>query len=166
MWRPNLEDIESLNNAISILEAFNIHEEAAALQHLSNELTAFAVTTTLTDVMVYTHKWRDHKTVYLTTLSNSGHCKVSIWDEPTMNRKVATLYDLIVYPNDRGKGIGNELLSSAIRVAAENGCCLMLLWPDCEPWVEEWYKRKGFRLEPSLFNDQSEPAYVKKLLNP
>ena len=90
----------------------------------------------------YKHKWYDHDTVYFNT--DAGSCKINIYDESWRNRKVAEIYDLFVYPEQRGKGHGDELLNAALNRAMKEGCAVAVLWPDSDIWTRGWYRTKGF----------------------
>ena len=103
----------------------------------------------------YVHNWGDHKTVYIS--DTFGLCKVNVYVET--KRTVGELYDLIVYPEERGKGFGDKLLQAAKDVAKENGCDLLVLWPDCEEWVEQWYIRNGFAVDNTTKNYDGEPGW-------
>lgn len=63
----------------------------------------------------YVHNWGDHKTAYIN--DESGFCKVNIYDEG--DRIVGELYDLVVFPEHRGKGSGDALLRTAVAAATE-----------------------------------------------
>lgn len=101
----------------------------------------------------YTHQWFDHKSVY--ACSEKGMWKLNIYD----GESVAELYDFIVFPEFRGQGLGNEFLDEAIRTAREEGCKVIVLWPDCAPWVERWYRRKGFAPDARYCNYDGNPGY-------
>lgn len=108
---------------------------------------------------IYKHQWEGHETVYFN--SEFGFCKLNLYQEP--NRKVAELYDLVVYPEFRGQGKGKELLDTAIKTAEQEHCTLIVLWPDAEKWVEEWYGRNGFVPNPNFININFETGWVKKI---
>lgn len=99
---------------------------------------------------MYRHKWRDHDALYFN--NPFGFCKLTIFQRDGLT--VGCIYDLIVYPQYRKQGQGRILLNFAIDTARLSGCDVVVLWPDCEPWVEEWYRRKGFR-EDNSFRDYS-----------
>lgn len=67
---------------------------------------------------IYTHKWRDHDTVYINDAM--GFCKVSIFQET--GRRVGVLNDLIVYPEVRGTGFGDKLMRRAISTGKMRDC--------------------------------------------
>lgn len=105
---------------------------------------------------IYTHTWGDgHQTVYINL--SEGFCKVNVYDEGF--RKVAELYDLIVFPAYRGRGYGRMLLEAAVEAASKLRCDVLVLWPDSEDWVLEWYKRYGFRQDASYRNYDSEAGW-------
>lgn len=108
---------------------------------------------------IYEHQWRKNSTIYIDV--GVGFCKVNIYRE--IDRTVAELYDFIIYPEFRGAGAGRKLMDVALQNAAERGADILVLWPDCEPWVEEWYHRKGFEYDDNVRNNAGEPALVKKL---
>lgn len=109
---------------------------------------------------IYEHLWHDGAVIYRSVYINAdfGFCKVNIYEDG-----VAELYDLIVYPAYRGKGFGKKLLDEAKRKAQEYNCSYLAIWPDCEPWVEEWYKRLGFYPHPNFRNKVGELGWAKKL---
>lgn len=90
--------------------------------------------------MIYRHKWKNHVSVYNHT--DRGFCKLTIFRDGYL--KAACLHDLVVYTKKRGQGFGRELLAWAIGRATVEGCDVLFLWAEGEPWVEEWYKRHGF----------------------
>ncbi len=108
---------------------------------------------------IYTHKWRDHDTVYINDAM--GFCKVSIFQET--GRRVGVLNDLIVYPEVRGTGFGDKLIRRAISTAKMRDCDIILLWPDCEDWVKNWYSRNGFSPDPAFVDNDFNIGWVKKL---
>lgn len=103
----------------------------------------------------YKHKWSDHDTYYIN--SDYGFCKVFI--EYGRWTKIATLCDLIIYPEHRKNGHGQELLDEAIRFATMDDCNILVCYPDCERWTIEWYKRNGFGMDEDFGDD----ALVMKL---
>ena len=105
---------------------------------------------------LYKHKWRGHYSIYLNTAD--GFCKLNINPDGT-----AELYDLVVYPESRGRRHGSLLLSLAIQVARTEKAEILLLWPDCERWTVEWYERRGFRRDPFWRNVDGEPAWALEL---
>ena len=107
----------------------------------------------------YIHDWGDHRTIYIN--DPGGFCKVNVYYED--DRVVGELYDLIVYPEVRGIGIGNLLLDNAIQAAKQSGCNWLVLWPDTEVWVTEWYARKGFEPNEPFRNYDDVPGWAKKL---
>jgi len=108
---------------------------------------------------IYTHEWYDHKTIYIN--DDCGFCKINIYDEP--EQKIAELYDLIIYPEHRGNGDGDWLLTQATLAAKEENCDVLVLWPDCELWVEDWYKRHGFKENPKYQSSNNVPGWAKIL---
>ena len=107
----------------------------------------------------YIHDWGDHRTVYINDLA--GFCKVNVYGEEY--RVVGELYDLVVYPDARGIGVGRILLAEAEKAAREAGCDFLVLWPDCELWVEDWYRRNGFEPDERFHNYDGEPGWAKSL---
>lgn len=88
-------------------------------------------------IRVYEHQWCSCKAAYITAAY--GLCKVDIYTD-----RVAELTSLIVYPEARGNGYGDKIIDKAAEVARKAGCTHLVLWPDCEDWVMDWYRRKGF----------------------
>lgn len=102
------------------------------------------------------HKWSDHDTYYIN--SEYGFCKVFCFED-VRGQKIAALYDLIVYPEHRKNGHGQELLDEAIRCATMEDCDILVCYPDCELWTVEWYKKNGFDWDKDFGDD----ALVMKL---
>ncbi len=109
----------------------------------------------------YIHNLKHHDTIYLNT--EDGFCKVNVYTED--GRKTGELYDLIIYPEKRGRGRGNELLRKATEAATEAGCYRLVLWPDCKPWVKQWYRRNGFIPDRNVLNIREEHGWSKYLIN-
>ena len=108
---------------------------------------------------IYKHKWKNNETVYIH--STMGFCKVNIYHET--HQTVAELYDLIVFPDFRGHGIGENLMEMAVEQARLEGADVLVLWPDCEKWTENWYHRLGFERNDNYRNHDGEPGLAKKL---
>lgn len=74
-----------------------------------------------------------------------GHVYIyCILNEPRQ-KPYAFLEDLFVEETERSKGVGNQILEEAIRVARERGC--YKLWGTSRfsrEDVHAWYERKGF----------------------
>lgn len=109
---------------------------------------------------IYEHQWTGWKTYYIN--ASFGFCKVLVYRDE-MFEKVAEIYDLIVYPEERGKGCGNYLLTTAIEIAMDNAANAVVLWPDCEPWVLEWYERKGFYRSNIFPNSAGQPGWARRI---
>ena len=61
------------------------------------------------------------------------------------NPDVAVIHDLVVHKDRRGEGLGRELLEEACMVGKEMGAEVIMLSVEPGSWLEEWYKRHGFR---------------------
>ena len=107
----------------------------------------------------YKHKWEEHESYYIN--SDYGFCKVVVDDEP--EQKIATLYDLIVYPEYRKNGHGQEILNEAIRCATMEDCDILVCYPDCELWTMGWFKRNGFILDETIEREFGYCEFVMKL---
>lgn len=61
--------------------------------------------------------------------------------------RVCILEDMVVWPECRGQGIGQELLSAAIEYAQRAGCLRITLLTDAENLsAQQFYQRAGFVL--------------------
>lgn len=54
-------------------------------------------------------------------------------------------------------------METAVKVAKSEECTHIALWPDCESWVADWYRKLGFRESRSITNWNGDYAWVKKL---
>lgn len=62
-----------------------------------------------------------------------------------LGARVAILEDMVVAPEERGKGIGNLLLRAAIDRATRNGCRRITLLTDAtNEHAQRFYRRHGF----------------------
>ena len=109
--------------------------------------------------MIYRHIWKDHVAVY--NHSDRGFCKLTTFVQG--DQKIACLYDLVVYPWMRGTGYGRALLEWAIKVASSDGCDAIILWHDGEPWVKEWYTRRGFVESNIMQSENGDPCMLLDL---
>ena len=109
--------------------------------------------------MIYKHDWGDHKSLYFADAY--GLYKLTFFMQNGL--RVACLQDLIVFPEYRGEGVGNRLLSEATAHAVTESCDALFLWPSSEPWVAEWYKRRGFVPSDLCVNENGDWCLVLKL---
>jgi ribosomal protein S18 acetylase RimI-like enzyme len=59
--------------------------------------------------------------------------------------RVAMLEDMVVLPEQRGFGIGSELLTAAIKTARESGCQRLTLLTDSDNEIAQgFYEKHGF----------------------
>jgi len=76
------------------------------------------------------------------------------------------LYDILVLPHCRNRGVGRELIRFSERVACSIGCSRMRLSPQAfddsvtQAWLESWYLAQGY----SLANDGT--SEFEKSLHP
>ena len=61
------------------------------------------------------------------------------------NPDIAVIHDLVVHKDKRGEGLGKELLNEACKLGEEMGAEFIMLSVMPDSWLEEWYKRHGFR---------------------
>jgi len=108
---------------------------------------------------IYTHNWGDHLTIYIN--GTEGFCKLNVYLED--GRNVAELYDMVVYPEFRGQGHGNAILTTAIQEAEKVFCDTLILWPVAEPWIRAWYHRNGFNPDYRFHNYERTPGWSKSL---
>ena len=58
---------------------------------------------------------------------------------------VAAIHDLVVHIDKRGQGLGGILLEEACKAGEGMGADTIMLSVIPGSWLEEWYKRHGFR---------------------
>ncbi len=74
-----------------------------------------------------------------------GHVYVFFITNDLHDQPYALLEDLCVIVSERSKGVGNTLLTEAIKLATEHGCYKILATSRTErEEVHAWYVRKGF----------------------
>ena len=62
-----------------------------------------------------------------------------------MGGKVAMLEDMIIAPEQRSQGLGQQLLNAAITFAQEQGCLRITLLTDADNQrAQQFYQRQGF----------------------
>jgi GNAT superfamily N-acetyltransferase len=62
-----------------------------------------------------------------------------------MGGKVAMLEDMIIAPEQRSQGLGQQLLNAAITFAREQGCLRITLLTDADNQrAQQFYQRQGF----------------------
>lgn len=106
---------------------------------------------------IYVHQWTGNEEHYINR--PEGFVKVNMFPDGT-----AEIYDLVVYPEERGKGFGKLLLLTAIEQARTCGCKRILLFPDCPDWTVDWYMRQGFYTDDRIKSSiTGKPAMVKFL---
>jgi GNAT superfamily N-acetyltransferase len=64
---------------------------------------------------------------------------------PVPNRPWARLQEVDVFPEWRGLGYGDALLSAAFWLLADEGCASVVVGADEDDWPLHWYRRRGFR---------------------
>ncbi|MGV9254890.1 GNAT family N-acetyltransferase [Streptomyces sp. NPDC003697] len=57
---------------------------------------------------------------------------------------VAQIEDLITSESHLGRGYGDAVLTTALRLAADEGCATRFLTADAADWPRHWYERRGF----------------------
>lgn len=74
-----------------------------------------------------------------------GHVYVFFITNDLHEQPYALLEDLCVIASERSKGVGNTLLTEAIKLATDRGCYKILAISRIErEEVHAWYVRKGF----------------------
>ena len=61
------------------------------------------------------------------------------------NPEIAVIHDLMVHKDRRGEGLGSKLLDEACKEGERIGAQVIMLSVEPDSWLEEWYKRHGFR---------------------
>lgn len=64
---------------------------------------------------------------------------------PVPDRPWARLQEVDVFPDWRGLGYGDALLSAAIGLLNDEGCAAVVVGADEDDWPVHWYRRRGFR---------------------
>lgn len=65
--------------------------------------------------------------------------------------KVALLEDMIVHPDERGKGHGSLLVGAALKLAQERDCKRITMLTDFDDLsIERFYQKHGFKLSPMV----------------
>lgn len=64
---------------------------------------------------------------------------------PVPDRPWARLQEVDVFPDWRGLGYGDALLSAAIGLLNDEGCRAVVVGADEDDWPVAWYRRRGFR---------------------
>lgn len=68
-----------------------------------------------------------------------------------MGGQVALLEDVVVHPDERGKGIGSMLVGAARDLAVDRGCKRITLLTDFDDLAaERFYQKHGFTLSPMV----------------
>ena len=91
-----------------------------------------------------THKntWAWGKTHTLIIYDGAGLVNISIEND---NPTVATIHGISVIESYRRKGMGRLLLKLAEIEAKEMGAELICIATEPNSWIEEWYKRNGYK---------------------
>ncbi|MBM0067465.1 GNAT family N-acetyltransferase [Alkalicoccobacillus gibsonii] len=74
------------------------------------------------------------------------------------------IWHIAVHPDYRRKGIGNQLLVEAEKLAKETGLNRFEAWTRDDVWVSEWYVRNGFQNVDSYYHvyiDNNDQVSVK-----
>lgn len=64
---------------------------------------------------------------------------------PVPDRPWARLQEIDVFPDWRGHGYGDALLSAVIGLLNDEGCSTVVVGADEDDWPVHWYRRRGFR---------------------
>ena len=64
---------------------------------------------------------------------------------PVPDRPWARLQEVDVFPDWRGLGYGDALLSAVIGLLNDEGCAAVVVGADEDDWPVDWYRRRGFR---------------------
>ena len=64
---------------------------------------------------------------------------------PVPDRPWARLQEVDVFPDWRGLGYGDALLSAIIGLLNDEGCSAVVVGADEDDWPVHWYRRRGFR---------------------
>lgn len=108
------------------------------------------------NVVIHHNKWNWGTTDTIVLAGGLALCNVSIENE---HLSVAWLHGVSVYVSARRKGLGNQLLEQADKLAIDRGAKVMYLRADPEDWPMNWYLRHGFSFS---HLDESGMAVLKK----
>lgn len=89
---------------------------------------------------IRTSYWEDYKVMSIHMNNCNASCRLSIYHEEP---GIAVISDLYVDQDERGKGLGNELLDECISIAEDYECKSVKLYSDTS-WKKNWYVRHGF----------------------
>jgi GNAT superfamily N-acetyltransferase len=64
---------------------------------------------------------------------------------PVPDRPWSRLQEVDVFPDWRGLGYGDALLSAVIGLLNDEGCSAVVVGADEDDWPVNWYRRRGFR---------------------
>jgi GNAT superfamily N-acetyltransferase len=64
---------------------------------------------------------------------------------PVPDRPWARLQEVDVFPEWRGLGYGDALLSAVIGLLNDEGCKAVVVGADEDDWPVQWYRRRGFQ---------------------
>jgi GNAT superfamily N-acetyltransferase len=64
----------------------------------------------------------------------------------------AAVDSVMTDPETRGRGYGDAVLATALDLASEAGCDLVVLEADAQDWPCRWYARRGFEVVGSVWD--------------
>lgn len=89
----------------------------------------------------YRNKWDNKEEIVLIREDGQGYGHINL-NEPSMPKDTAFIHDLVVHPNARSEGYGNEILDALEVVAMAEGKKYVVLAPS--KMAVEWYRRHGY----------------------
>lgn len=111
--------------------------------------------------VIHTNDWGTHVEKAVIVDNGAGFCMLSIpgKDDPPEHRDRVWLHDLSVLPDFRKRGIGGRLLRISAEIARQEGRKRLSLWVRPGTWMEEWYRRLGFRVDSDMYRDDGTTVY-------
>lgn len=81
--------------------------------------------------------------LYIFTKDGKGLIRLSVESDP-LYEDFVTLSDFSIEEDQRGSGIGKEMINDCFNYCKEQGFKKMTLGVEPDSWVEKWYEKLGF----------------------
>lgn len=109
------------------------------------------------DVLLHDNTWKWGRSVSIVIGGGIGLCKVQV----EKGEHVAWLTDISVWQPARRQGVGDRLIDEAVTAAIRMGAKKLLLWPDGEQWLLDWYHMRGFSFSGLITKDGHDVLSMK-----